>query len=133
MSSTYRVMCLGHTPPIEMYAENVPEMDEILFNREATHPACDLLLLRYSGGLAAVGCPGSIDAQNRSKYCGHFHVDTIWDDADWIRLLYLTSSTTRDSAPEWAKQRVTLQELINKIHTGCWSYRRLHAIRDELL
>lgn len=119
MSSTYRILCLSHDPatthgeyraPVDAEAAVAAGLD--------THPDCDLVIGRWSGGLIEVGCPAS-RYQPAALPC--YHGSTIWTDSDWLRLL---AAAYQSTDPD-------MQQAI-KAGNHCMSWDRLRRVRAEL-
>lgn len=113
MSSSYRAICLSHTPALVVEEPEWQTMDVALAGFAAGvpgHSSCDLLLGRYSYPLVEVCCP-------RGHGGGIHHHSDRWVDASWLRLMLL-------AGPEAAKTaRVS----------GCWTFDRVDRLRAELL
>lgn len=117
MSSTYHLMCLSHEPAlvIDNVSWSCRGPDEFAGAITPEHSKCDLLIGRWSGGLAEIGCPPS-----------SYHPNVIiWADARWLRLLaaaYKQPVRKRDPALSAAMVRVST----------CWNPRRMERLRAEL-
>lgn len=117
MSSSYYVDCLAHDPAIRI-AElgRDDDMRNACAMGFGDHGRCDTLLMRVSGGLSEVGCPGIKNEQCRG------HRDIRWVDVDVLRLMYYTMDDTR---PE-------VQKLFECYTFWCWTKDRLRRLRYEI-
>lgn len=127
MSSDYKLICVSHDPGLVISPEwssasggrdiafaavrdpaSYPGVDE--------HERCDLLILRYSGALMEVACPGH-DRPIR-------HVDADWVETPWLRLLWLAHQEPAGSPLKDAALDYRL--------APCWTFERVHRLRGVL-
>lgn len=120
MSRTYSVLCLNHTPPLEI-DRDLPEWrtrDGVAAETRARtgvlalHVDCELVMAEYSGGLIALG------------YLSPAAPHGSWIELEWARLLYAAGLST-DGAVAAAVE-----------HLGIWGRHwpaeRLHKLRGWL-
>ncbi len=131
MSSEYRVLCLTHDPAIvianEWQSGNGGLEAALAAARNPTtceatseHRRCDLMVGRYSYPLVELACLGS----GLLAHQGPAHRDTVWMDAEWLRLLY---HARRSGDPAVLDQASGMSTMF-----GCWSPLRLLRLRVEL-
>lgn len=93
MSSTYRILCIGHDPALVLddrsWNDHAQAVQAIAAGVSA-HPSCRLLVGRWSAALIEVGCPRMAGAVHRHSGVYHPH-DTEWVDAGWLRLMALST------------------------------------------
>jgi hypothetical protein len=127
VSSDYSIFCLSHDPAIEVsYDHSVGEVAELVTNGLAEHPACDLLLARYSGALIELGCPamGNLDSGARRPH-GGWHRDTVWAGAGLLRVVAAVIETEADGHAD------VLTKSLKRVPM-CWTVERLHRLRHVL-
>lgn len=123
MSSSYHILCVSHDPGVYA-AEDIREMNiaDILQNGLKDHPFCDLLVLRRSGALVEVGCPGDfIQGRNSEAKCRHNGLE--WERVEWLRLLYYTQLNSPTTEFEKLRDNYTMR---------CWNQNRIQRLRYEL-
>lgn len=129
MSSRYAIYCLSHDPAVEA-VEEAPSLKEAETWAAAGfghHPACDLLVARYSGGLVEIGCPPANEPPGgRAPHRGHsgWHRDTVWADAKLLRVAAASVAVPG--------QAVALSSALQRLGAGCWKTERLHRLRYVL-
>jgi hypothetical protein len=125
MSSNYDILCVSHNPAIRA-AEDIPDRGDAVtmaLRGLDEHPDCDLLIARYSGALAEVGCP-----RGDGEHHPGWHRDPIWADAALLRVVaaaasYLGGDPMSDPG---------LASAVAQATRFCWTPARLHAIRRQL-
>jgi len=121
VSSTYRAICLGHDPAIELDPEwNDPETALAAVTDRTgpleTHQKCDLLIGRYSSPIVELGCPAG------AMHPGLWHPHRAeWIDAGWLRLVIAAVKT---DDPRTLKAAGEVR--------GCWRPGRVVALRGLL-
>ena len=78
MSSTYRTICVSHTPALVSDVELDGELGRRGIAEREGHPDCDLVIGRWSGALIEVGCPGDMPTCH--------HAPGQWVDDAWLRV-----------------------------------------------
>lgn len=127
MSSTYGIFCLSHDPAIEA-AESAPNAVEAVAwaaDGFGDHPACDLLVARYSGGLVQIGCPGMGTEPGRMRGHPGWHRDTVWAEAGLLRVAAAVIETEADGHAD------VLTASLGRMPM-CWTVERLHRLRHVL-
>ncbi|MFD7609682.1 hypothetical protein [Streptomyces sp. NPDC059828] len=120
MSSTYRILCLSHDPAVLHGEYRTPEdATQHITEGVEGHPACDLLIGRYSYPLVEAGCPASRH-QPAKLTCRHG--DTVWAQSDVLRLL-VAAYQSHDEI---------VRAAVKPFEGRCWTQERLHRLRDEL-
>jgi hypothetical protein len=121
MSSSYHALCLAHDPALHLGRELTRDEVDHLTNRALlgdSHQHCDIVIGRWSGGLAELGCPGTNLPGPRT--CNGHHPDTAWTPIEWLRLL----AAAAPLLPPKLHERFTAR--------GCWPLDRLTRLRHEL-
>ncbi len=124
MSSVYRLVCMEHTPAIDVRDDLTLEEAEYLArnNNVEGHLGCELLIARSSGATIEIGCIGKNTGRHR-------HSSTSWIDTEWLALAstIVAIKVTSDN------------EAINKLHKvlehynfGCWNIKRLTRLYGYL-
>lgn len=118
MSSNWKVLCMSHDPATIISEHSFAAgAEESIKEGYESHPHCDFLVMRVSGGPVEVGCTGL------THPCVG-HNETVWVEADWIRILqYLDKE---DGTP------TEITRLRNKHTLKCWTAERLHRLRYSL-
>jgi hypothetical protein len=130
VSSTYSILCLSHDPAIEA-VEEAPSLEEALAwaaDGFGAHPACDLLVARYSGGIIEVGCPGAPNRpEGRLPHRGHtgWHLNAIWAEAGLLRVAAAVIETEADGHADVLAASLKQMPM-------CWTVERLHRLRNVL-
>lgn len=128
MSSVYRLLCLNHDPAIMLdrdYQSGPDAMDAAANpDRIEGHETCDLLVGRWSGGLAEIGCPPSPRERQRHAQC--CHRGPQWTDVDWLRLLVAALRLVGDD--------LTVKTALEPFRSPyrCWTSTRMERLRSVL-
>lgn len=122
MSSVYALLCLSHDPATRA-SDEIPlaECERLAREGMATHPRCDLLIARWSGGLMEIGCP----ARPMQPH-GGWHAETEWIDADLLRVVTIARHDSGVAVPD------RLGAALAKLDTFCWNSTRTQRLRKEL-
>ena len=125
MSSSYHILCVSHDPGIYAIEDVRKErLEHFLTSSLEDHQHCDLLVLRRSGGLVEVGCPGTlIKDRNSDSKC--LHNEIKWERVEWLRLLRYTQMISPVEDPYLGKLR-------GHYEMRCWNHIRIHRLRLEL-
>jgi hypothetical protein len=134
VSSTYRVICFGHTTPLILDDTESSDVGTALAKAETPrakrhHPDCDLLIGRWSGALIALGCPPmpAPFARQLAMPCRSSHSSVEWIDDEWLRLAVAVDSIS--PSIDTAATNEARAILDNEVRR-CWSSpARLAALR----
>jgi hypothetical protein len=119
MSSTYSLVCVSHNPAT-WDSDHHSDDAAAAAQRSTldTHPRCDLLIARVSGGLVEVGCPPTRD--QRGGHPCRTHTGIEWARVELLRLL--AAAHLSDDA---AVRKLAAQ-------FPCWSWERLRTLAADL-
>ncbi|PRY35365.1 hypothetical protein [Umezawaea tangerina] len=120
MSSAFDLVCLSHDPGISVRmitdSAEVRTLDgahEWMRSR-TQHEACDVVIVRVSGGPVEVICPPS--------GCSAHSNSVVRVDVPWLRLLWAAQQCDKNTPAGRAAEQAA----------SCWSTTRLHRLRHEL-
>lgn len=143
MSSTYSVLCLSHDPAI-IARDDISNVDEALAQADKgfeQHLKCDLVVAQYSGGIIRLACPGmsglpvlsETERRQRPHHSG-WHRDTVWIEADFLRLAadFLRLSAAVAHGTDKDNRSPAVDNALRHRMRGCWTVERLYKLREIL-
>lgn len=122
MSSEYDVLCVSHAPAILIETgegQPAPAIERVQRGIDE-HPACDLLVGRWSGALVEICCVGGETAKPHHP---GWHRDPTWVDVGLVRIAALSL--------KYADVDPAMMDALRRLPI-CWSHDRLRSLSKRL-